>query len=146
MNEHDPNSFDALFARLQELVNNETSGYDDETRVRMIFCGMQAAWCIKKGDLYQGGLHILGLGQLLGTRESMILKRLDIERRERGYLLGKSNALSDAEKVQIFRDWNARIEQLTARGYKKRLIFDRLRIPKSTYYRYRKIAESTPRK
>ncbi|MFW6171688.1 MAG: hypothetical protein ACODAD_14465 [Planctomycetota bacterium] len=56
--------------------------------------------------------------------------------RDRGRAGGKMNAISDAEKVRQFHEWDQAL-----RAYSKKSVgFKRLKIPKSTYYAYRKVA------
>lgn len=81
------------------------------------------------------------LARLCGILES-IAHQLpdDVTKLARCRSIGKNNGPSDDEKREQFAEWDQRIRYETSRGKKKTLAMRQLRIPKSTYYEYGKLA------
>lgn len=118
--------------------------HDQEFKILLAYLEARNAIDEKNIDLFV--FFVALLCGLVGPDHYAELLTGKIRQQELGRSGGKYKALSDAEKVDKYLKWDQQIQPFVDQGYKIASLFRRLKIPKTTFYRYKAVAEERHKK
>jgi len=124
----------------------EESGEFDATAQMAFMLHAGAAYRdMADGKFYGAALLLINLGRLMSTRGGeRTLQALEEKRREASRRGGKANAKTDEEKALQYVEWKDDLDAFLSDHPNRGMVWGmrQLRIPRTRYYAYKKVAES----
>lgn len=106
-------SWDRLFRALPQLIDNRRDAYADDVLKILNHLLDGAQHCARKGEVYDAGMFLVELGQLLGHRQLhlRVLKQY-LRRKASAQDMGRGNALGDGEIERRRVEWQRLVDEM----------------------------------